>query len=122
MCGIVGMFGPDMPLDIMSRQMTVLNYRGEQNAGIALAKENGDIFYEKSEPFGPVPALSTLFMKTFSNYKKSDCFSAAIGHLRYSTEGSPSIQNAQPLYSRIGEYEIFLAHNGDTPNFKEIQH
>lgn len=121
MCGIVGMFGPDMPLETMSKQMTALNYRGEQNAGIVLVKENSGIFYEKSEPFGPVSALSMLFLKTFSHYKKNDCFRAAIGHLRYSTEGGPSIKSAQPLYGKIGEYEIFLAHNGDTPNFEEMR-
>ncbi|MBI2591676.1 MAG: amidophosphoribosyltransferase [Candidatus Brennerbacteria bacterium] len=121
MCGIVGMFGPDMPLNVMSKMMTALNYRGEQNAGIVLTKENGDVFYEKSEPFGPVSALSTLFMKTFSHYKKEDNFLAAIGHLRYSTEGGPSIKNAQPLYRKIGQNEIWLAHNGDTPNFEEMR-
>lgn len=119
MCGIVGMFGPDIPLNVMSKMMTVLNHRGEQNAGLVLAKNN-QVFYETSEPFGPVSALSMLFMKTFSIYKEEDFCDAAIGHLRYGTKGDSSKKNAQPLYIRIGDYEIWLSHNGDTPNFEEM--
>jgi amidophosphoribosyltransferase len=44
---------------------------------------------------------------------------ASIGHVRYSTKGSSSWKNAQPVWRRDGE-KVSLAHNGNLLNAVEI--
>src|SRR5205807_948747 len=40
----------------------------------------------------------------------------AIGHVRYSTTGSSSWENAQPIYRSVGEAGFALGHNGNLVN------
>jgi hypothetical protein len=46
---------------------------------------------------------------------------AAIGHTRYSTSGSSSIENAQPMMARSRGGTIALAHNGNIVNAGELR-
>jgi amidophosphoribosyltransferase len=45
----------------------------------------------------------------------------AIGHTRYSTAGSSSIENAQPVLARFRGGHIALAHNGNLTNASELR-
>ncbi|HWD15798.1 MAG TPA: amidophosphoribosyltransferase, partial [Casimicrobiaceae bacterium] len=45
----------------------------------------------------------------------------AIGHTRYSTAGSSSIDNAQPVLVRFRGGYIALAHNGNIVNASELR-
>src|SRR5690606_14470867 len=45
----------------------------------------------------------------------------AIGHTRYSTAGSSTIENAQPVLARFRGGHIALAHNGNLPNATELR-
>ncbi|MBI2451031.1 MAG: amidophosphoribosyltransferase [Parcubacteria group bacterium] len=117
MCGIVGFFDIEQPLTVLSDMMTALQYRGEQSAGVALVKDNGKIIHEKA--LGPVSEVSK---KICGQIQKEDKFIAGIGHLRYGTAGNRSgLKNAQPLYTTLSHGEIFLAHNGDTPNLDQMK-
>jgi len=44
----------------------------------------------------------------------------AIGHTRYSTTGSSSWHNAQPMYRHAGGTEFALGHNGNLTNIEEL--
>ena len=44
------------------------------------------------------------------------CFSGIIGHVRYSTFGKSTIQNAQPLKVK----DLCVAHNGTIANVEEL--
>jgi amidophosphoribosyltransferase len=46
---------------------------------------------------------------------------AAIGHTRYSTAGSSTIENAQPVVARSRGVYITLAHNGNLTNAAELR-
>ena len=47
----------------------------------------------------------------------------AIGHTRYSTAGSSTIENAQPVLARVrGTATSALAHNGNLTNATELKH
>jgi amidophosphoribosyltransferase len=46
----------------------------------------------------------------------------AIGHTRYSTAGSSTIENAQPVLVRFRGGYIALAHNGNIVNATELRH
>ena len=45
----------------------------------------------------------------------------AIGHTRYSTAGSSTIENAQPVLARVKDGHIALAHNGNLTNASELR-
>jgi len=45
----------------------------------------------------------------------------AIGHTRYSTAGSSTIENAQPMLARFRDGHIGLAHNGNLTNASELR-
>ncbi len=45
----------------------------------------------------------------------------AIGHTRYSTAGSSTIENAQPILARSRDGHISLAHNGNLINATELR-
>jgi amidophosphoribosyltransferase len=45
----------------------------------------------------------------------------AIGHTRYSTAGSSTIENAQPILARFRDGHIALAHNGNLVNASELR-
>ena len=47
--------------------------------------------------------------------------SMAIGHTRYSTAGSSSIENAQPVLARTRNGFVALAHNGNLTNAAELR-
>ena len=44
----------------------------------------------------------------------------AIGHVRYSTTGSSSWRNAQPVYRSVGDAGFALGHNGNLTNTGEL--
>src|SRR5258708_27459413 len=46
---------------------------------------------------------------------------SAIGHNRYSTTGSTSIGNCQPLVVEYARGGLALAHNGNLVNFTELR-
>jgi amidophosphoribosyltransferase len=52
----------------------------------------------------------------FSNIVKKFCSNIAIGHVRYSTSGSSSLKNAQPLKVR----DLCVAHNGTITNAEQL--
>ncbi|MGH9936803.1 MAG: amidophosphoribosyltransferase, partial [Blastocatellia bacterium] len=90
-----------------------LQHRGQESAGIVssdgsrLRFERGmghvnDIFQEKS--------LSHLSGR------------AAIGHVRYSTAGKVSINEAQPFMVKCGFGQIALCHNGNLPDATEARY
>jgi amidophosphoribosyltransferase len=44
----------------------------------------------------------------------------AIGHTRYSTTGSSTWQNAQPVYRGVGDSQFALGHNGNLTNTESL--
>lgn len=44
----------------------------------------------------------------------------AVGHTRYSTTGSSTWRNAQPVYRGVGDREFALGHNGNLVNTAEL--
>ncbi len=117
MCGVVGVFNAKNPFSVLSETLTALQSRGEQGAGLVLAKKNGDFLHQC------IPGLNLELSKKIGslNLNETDYF-AGIGHLRYGTSGSRcSPENTQPLYCETSWGKIYIGHNGDTPYFKEMK-
>jgi amidophosphoribosyltransferase len=114
MCGIFGIFGSEHAAEITHLGLYSLQHRGQESSGIvAVDRQTGAHAIKGmglvSEGFG-APELSTL------------TGDIAIGHTRYSTAGSSTIENAQPVLARFRDGHIGLAHNGNLVNATELRH
>ena len=108
MCGIFGIQGHDDASALTHLGLYSLQHRGQESAGIVAVDETGEARVTRtmglvSEGFGPAE-LGRLVGRS------------AIGHTRYSTAGSSSIENAQPVLARFRGSHITLAHNGNIVN------
>jgi len=113
MCGIFGISGHADAATLTHLGLYSLQHRGQESAGIVAADEGGQAHGIRAmglvgEKFGP-DVLEKLKGST------------AIGHTRYSTAGSSTIENAQPALVNFKGGHIALAHNGNLTNATEIR-
>src|SRR3989338_3525965 len=111
MCGIFGFVSRDniKAIPIIIDGLKRLEYRGYDSAGLAAVTKRG-IFHRRKS--GRIVELEKII-------NTSPESSAAIGHTRWATHGSPTDQNSHPHFSC--NKKIYLAHNGIIENFKEIK-
>ncbi|MDR0629234.1 MAG: amidophosphoribosyltransferase [Treponema sp.] len=109
-CGVVGVFSADPERDAASLVyygLFSLQHRGQESAGIAVVRDRVMACRKGMGLVGEVftpEVLSTLQGST------------AVGHVRYSTVGTSSIENAQPFVSRFKLGSIAVVHNGTLTN------
>jgi amidophosphoribosyltransferase len=107
-CGVVGIFSLDghnvIPFVIDS--LRALQHRGQEAWGIAVPGK------KPYRQLGLVSSSSSDFQKLIKTYKSN----AAIGHVRYSTLGKSTLDNAQPLKVK----DLCVAHNGTIANVEEL--
>jgi amidophosphoribosyltransferase len=107
-CGVVGIFSKDgsnvIPMVIDA--LRALQHRGQEAWGIAVPNKT------PVKRLGLVSAASSEFQKITEEYASP----AAIGHVRYSTVGRSSLENAQPLKVK----DLCIAHNGTIANVAEL--
>ncbi|GHU15580.1 amidophosphoribosyltransferase [Spirochaetia bacterium] len=109
-CGVFGVFCEDPNRDaapLVYYGLLSLQHRGQESAGIAAVKDKTIEFRKGMGLAGEVFTPEIL-----SQLKGS----AAVGHVRYSTSGSSTIENAQPFVSRFKLGSIAVAHNGTLTN------
>jgi amidophosphoribosyltransferase len=109
-CGVFGVFLDDPGRDaapLAYYGLLALQHRGQESAGIAAARDR-NIEVRK----GMGLAAEVFNPETVAQLKGP----AAVGHVRYSTAGSSSIENAQPFVSRFKLGSIAVAHNGTLTN------
>jgi amidophosphoribosyltransferase len=113
-CGVFGVFGdPDAAVKTFSG-LFALQHRGQESAGIATSKGDGQ--FEVWRGMGQVAAVFTeAALAALKN-------PIAIGHVRYSTMGSSTIANAQPLVARTHAGPFAVAHNGNLTNGPSLRH
>ncbi len=107
-CGVIGILSLDghnvIPFVIDS--LRALQHRGQEAWGIAVPGK---------PPFrrlGLVSSAASDFPMVINKYKSH----TAIGHVRYSTLGKSTIENAQPLKVK----DLCVAHNGTIANIEEL--
>ena len=109
-CGIFGVYSKEVRDDIMGLGyygLFALQHRGQESAGLTVSNM-GDL-----ETIKGMGLVSEVFTDKDLTENKGN---ALIGHVRYSTTGSSSLMNAQPLggYFMLGQFAI--AHNGNLVN------
>ena len=107
-CGVVGIFSLSgtnvIPMAIDA--LRALQHRGQEAWGLAIPNK------EPLKRLGLVSASSSEFKKISEEYSSP----AVIGHVRYSTIGKSSLENAQPLKVK----DLCVAHNGTISNVQEL--
>lgn len=113
MCGIFGVFGTEHAADVTHLGLYSLQHRGQESAGIVAV--DGDSVARGARKMGLVgEGLSQSEMEKLEGQ-------IAIGHTRYSTAGSSTLDNAQPVLARFKGGHIALAHNGNLTNATELR-
>jgi amidophosphoribosyltransferase len=110
-CGVFGVYAPGRDVSRLSYfALYALQHRGQESAGIAVARDQSIMTLRDRG----------LVSQVFDEHKlrSLEC-DMAIGHVRYSTTGSSSWENAQPVW-RSDARELALAHNGNLINAVEL--
>jgi len=112
MCGIFGVRDRPDSVHLTKLGLYSLQHRGQESAGIVAVDPAGGARGVRS--MGLVSDMPDPQLESLRGVM-------AIGHTRYSTAGSSTIENAQPvLVSSRGGY-ISLAHNGNLTNAGELR-
>jgi amidophosphoribosyltransferase len=113
MCGVFGVFAPSKPVAHLTYLgLYALQHRGQESAGMAVADEGATLTVVKD-----MGLVSNVFDdRTLAALSGSH----AIGHCRYSTTGSSTWRNAQPVYRDVGHHQFALAHNGNLTNTEAL--
>lgn len=112
MCAIVGIYGNDNAARLASIALFAMQHRGQEATGISSSCD-GKIYTKKDRGL-----VSEVFTEEALAYLKGNM---AIGHNRYSTAGSDSILDAQPVYAKYKLGEISIVHNGNLINKEEVR-
>ncbi len=111
-CGVFGIFGLSEASRYVYLGLTVLQHRGQESCGIV--SSDGSFLY-KQVGLGRV---SDFFDEPILSYLQGY---SSIGHVRYSTTGSPALVNAQPITAAISKGAIAISHNGNITNANAIR-
>ncbi len=118
-CGVFGIYdfdGNDVASTIYYG-LFALQHRGQESCGIAVSSTNG--------PKGKVLSVKEMgllnenFTPDILEKLKGDI---GVGHVRYSTAGSSTRENAQPLVLNYVKGTLALAHNGNLINAPALRH
>ena len=116
-CGVFGIY-INKPVDVASVTyygLYALQHRGQESAGIAVA--NG----EEVKIHKGLGLITEAFNSDNLDYLKSLNGNISVGHVRYSTAGAKTVENAQPLLANTKLGPIAMAHNGNLVNADVIR-
>lgn len=117
-CGVFGMYdfdGNDVATSIYYG-LFALQHRGQESCGIAVSETNGP--KGKVSTYKDMGLLNEAFTPDTLSSLKGDI---GVGHVRYSTAGSSTRENAQPLVLNYVKGTLGLAHNGNLINAPELR-
>jgi amidophosphoribosyltransferase len=111
-CGVIGMYAPGHSVSNSTYLgLYALQHRGQESAGIAVSD---------GETITVVKDMG-LVTQVFDERRLAPLEGhLAIGHVRYSTTGSSTWRNAQPVYRSVGDVGFALGHNGNLTNTEEL--
>jgi amidophosphoribosyltransferase len=111
-CGLFGIYGHPNAADLTYYGLYALQHRGQESAGIT-ASDGVDLRTYKG-----MGLVGQVFDK---DILRSLPGHLAIGHVRYSTTGSSTIKNAQPLAVDCACGQIAIGHNGNLTNAARLR-
>ena len=111
-CGVFGIHNHPDAAKITYFGLYALQHRGQESAGIAVARDQ-DIVVHKG-----MGLVSDVFNLDHLEQLNSG---SAIGHVRYSTTGSSILTNAQPFVAHHRNKSYAVAHNGNLVNAHHLK-
>lgn len=107
-CGIFGVWGHPDAARLTYFGLHALQHRGQEGAGI-VSNDNGHLIGHRG---------LGLLTQVFSDEHEIERLKGdkAIGHVRYATSGSGSVDNIQPFLFRFHDGDVALGHNGNLTN------
>ena len=111
-CGLFGVWAPGEDVARLTYfGLFAQQHRGQESAGIAVSDGSNILVYKD------LGLVSQVFNEATLTTLQGDL---AIGHTRYSTTGSSTWDNAQPVFKTDGVHSIALGHNGNLVNTREL--
>ncbi|MBU1198140.1 amidophosphoribosyltransferase [Candidatus Micrarchaeota archaeon] len=114
-CGVIGVSGKtpsvEVPLSLF-HGLTALQHRGQESAGITVVRN------KKLRTIKAMGLVSEVF-----DYEDLDWLTGSVGagHVRYSTTGTSTVDNAQPLMRHANGLQIAISFNGNIVNYEELK-
>ena len=115
-CGVFGLYSRELSGELAQRTyfgLYALQHRGQESAGIAISDG------ERTTAFRDMGLVSQVF--NGPRLAALEDGHLALGHVRYSTTGSASWENAQPEFGGRGDVNVAVAHNGNLVNAGELR-
>jgi amidophosphoribosyltransferase len=111
-CGLFGVWAPgDDVARLTYFGLFSQQHRGQESAGIAVSDGSNILVYKD------LGLVSQVFNEATLTTLHGDL---AVGHTRYSTTGSTTWENAQPVFKTDGVRSVALGHNGNLVNTREL--
>ncbi len=114
-CGLFGVFGHANAAVLTQLGLFAQQHRGQESAGICTTA-GGEAPVQRHARVGLV---NEVFNKRILEELDNPI---AIGHVRYSTTGSCTDTNAQPLLFNYAAGQVAIAHNGNLINAARLRH
>src|ERR1700731_2681689 len=111
-CGVFGVYGHPEAANLAYLGLYAQQHRGQESAGIVSSNGRSLISHRG------MGLVADVFNNSIIAKLEG---TSAIGHNRYSTTGSTTINNCQPLVGEYRDGALALAHNGNLVNFKELR-
>jgi amidophosphoribosyltransferase len=111
-CGLFGVWNHAEAANVVYLGLYALQHRGQESAGIA--STDGRAFQVEKAMGWVADAFSRERLKRLPGHR-------AIGHVRYSTAGTSSLRNAQPITANTAHGPVAIAHNGNLVNAEELR-
>ena len=112
-CGVVGIHAPGEDVArVVYYALYALQHRGQEAAGIAISDGASLVVYKE------LGLVAQVFDETVLGSLRGRL---AIGHVRYSTTGATSWENAQPTYKSSPSGQLAVSHNGNLVNSVDLK-
>ncbi|HZO82541.1 MAG TPA: amidophosphoribosyltransferase [Candidatus Binataceae bacterium] len=111
-CGVFGVFGHPEAANLAYLGLYALQHRGQESAGIVSSNGKALISHRG------MGLVADIFSGEVISRLEG---TSAIGHNRYSTTGSTTLKNCQPLVVEYADGGLALAHNGNLVNFAQLR-
>jgi amidophosphoribosyltransferase len=111
-CGVVGVYGHPEAATLAYLALYALQHRGQESAGIVSSDGEALISHR-----GMGHVAEIFDHEILSRLRGS----LAIGHNRYSTQGSTVLKNCQPFVVEWAQGALAIAHNGNLVNADEVR-
>ena len=111
-CGIVGVWNHPEAANLAYLGLYALQHRGQESAGIA-AGDGRSLHVERAMGW-----VADVFSRERLRRLPGR---SAIGHVRYSTAGTSTLKNAQPIMANTARGALAIAHNGNLVNAEALK-